>query len=89
MCLPISRQWLSFAVSSTLSRQSSGSCSPSAAFPEAIGLHSPAREQLKVYQDRGIVVVVVDLKDLESVATGQNLISLLRSRYESVRLDIR
>jgi hypothetical protein len=48
-----------------------------------------AREQLKVYQDRGIVVVVVDLKDLESVATGQNLISLLRSRYESVRLDIR
>jgi hypothetical protein len=47
-----------------------------------------AREQLKVYQDRGIVVVVIDLNDLESVAAGQNLISLLRTRYESVRLDI-
>jgi len=34
-------------------------------------------------------MVVVDLKDLESVATGQNLISLLRARYESVRLNIR
>ncbi len=43
-----------------------------------------AREQLKVFQDRGIVVVVIDLKDLESVAAGQNLISLLRTRYESV-----
>jgi hypothetical protein len=41
-----------------------------------------AREQLKVFQDRGIVVVVVDLEDLESVAAGKNLISVLRSRYE-------
>jgi hypothetical protein len=48
-----------------------------------------AREQLKVFQDRGIVVAIVDLKDLQSVAAGQNFISLLRSRYESVRLDIR
>ena len=48
-----------------------------------------AREQLKVFQDRGIVVVVINLRDLESVAAGQNFISLLRTRYESVRLDIR
>jgi hypothetical protein len=48
-----------------------------------------AREQLKIFQDRGIVVVVLSLKDLEAVAKGRNLISLLRKRYEAVRLDIR
>lgn len=48
-----------------------------------------AREQLKVFQDRGIVVVVLDLEDLRSVANGKNLVALLRSRYEVVRLDIR
>jgi hypothetical protein len=47
-----------------------------------------AREQLKVFQDRGIVVVVLNLTDLEVVAAGENLISLLRNRYEAVRLDI-
>lgn len=47
------------------------------------------REQLKVYQDRGIVIVVLSLSDLEAVANGANLISLLRERYEAVRLDIR
>jgi len=46
-------------------------------------------EQLKVFQDRGMVVVVIDLKDLEAIASGRNLISLLRTRYEAVRLDIR
>lgn len=48
-----------------------------------------AREQLKVFQDRGIVIVVIDLRDLESIAAGKSFISLLRTRYESVRLDIR
>ena len=48
-----------------------------------------AREQLKVFQDRGIVVVVINLEDLQSVAGGKNLISFLRNRYEAVRLDIR
>jgi hypothetical protein len=47
-----------------------------------------AREQLKVFQDRGIVVVVLNRQDLEKVATGRNLIPLLRKRYEAVRLDI-
>jgi hypothetical protein len=47
------------------------------------------REQLKVYQDRGIVIVVLSLNDLESVASGANLILLLRERYEAVRLDVR
>lgn len=48
-----------------------------------------ALEQLKVFQDRGIVIVVLDLHDLRAVADGQNLINALRSRYEAVRLDIR
>jgi hypothetical protein len=47
-----------------------------------------AREQLKVYQDRGIVVVVLSLEDLGSIAEGASLIALLRKRYEAVRLDL-
>jgi hypothetical protein len=47
------------------------------------------REQLKVFQDRGIVIVVLDRHDLDAVAGGVNLISLLRERYESVRLDLK
>ena len=48
-----------------------------------------ALEQLKVFQDRGIVIVVLDLQDLQAVAEGRNLINILRNRYEAVRLDIR
>lgn len=47
------------------------------------------REQLKVYQDRGIVIVVLSLEDLQHVASGANLIALLRRQYETVRLDLR
>jgi hypothetical protein len=47
-----------------------------------------AREQLKVFQDRGIVIVVVDLNDLEAIGDGANLVRLLRQRYEAVRLDL-
>ena len=46
-------------------------------------------EQIKVFQDRGIVIVVIDHKDIETVAAGTNFIALLRERYESIRLDIR
>jgi hypothetical protein len=45
------------------------------------------REQLKVFQDRGMVIVVVDLEDLHTVEKGANLVQLLRERYEAVRLD--
>ena len=48
-----------------------------------------AREQLKVYQDRGMVVVVVSALDLQRVASGANFITMLRKRYEQVRLDLR
>ncbi len=47
-----------------------------------------AREQLKVFQDRGIIIVVIDESDLSEIANGRSFISLLRSRYESVRLDL-
>jgi hypothetical protein len=47
-----------------------------------------ALEQLKIFQDRGIVIVVVDEKDLERVAQGANFVSLLRSKYERVRLNL-
>ncbi len=48
-----------------------------------------AREQLKIFQDRGIVVVVFDEADIRRVAQGGNLIQILRQKYESVRLDLR
>jgi hypothetical protein len=47
------------------------------------------REQLKVFQDRGIVIVVLGSADLERVVSGANLIALLRKQYETVRLDLR
>lgn len=46
------------------------------------------REQLKVFQDRGMVIVVVDKSDLEYVASGRSFINLLRAKYERVRLDL-
>lgn len=46
------------------------------------------REQLKVFQDRGMVIIVIDNNDLRYVAAGGNLINLLRIKYEGVRLDL-
>ena len=47
------------------------------------------REILKVYQDRGIVIVVMDRDDLQRVDDGANFVSMLREKYEAVRLDLR
>lgn len=47
-----------------------------------------AREQLKLFQDRGIVIVVVNLLDIRAVIDGYNFITLLRRKYETVRLDL-
>lgn len=46
------------------------------------------REQLKIFQDRGMIIVVIDLNDLKYLADGTNFINLLRTKYERVRLDI-
>jgi hypothetical protein len=47
------------------------------------------REQLKIFQDRGMVIVVIDQADLEYVADGGNFTNRLRAKYERVRLDLR
>ncbi len=47
-----------------------------------------AREQLKLFQDRGVVVVVVSSSDIDRVANGANFITMLRAKYEEVRLDL-
>jgi hypothetical protein len=44
-------------------------------------------ERLKIFQDRGTVIVVVDKCDLERLANGANFISILRTKYEQVRLN--
>ncbi|MBN1504936.1 MAG: hypothetical protein JW952_07740 [Candidatus Eisenbacteria bacterium] len=54
----------------------------------AKGTTDARREQLKVFQDRGLVIIVVDIKDLEFIAKGVNFISMLRRKYEEVRLDL-
>jgi hypothetical protein len=46
------------------------------------------RELLKLFQDRGIAVLVVSLTDLQEVAKGRNFIEILRSKYDAVRLDL-
>ena len=38
------------------------------------------REQLKVFQDRGIVIVVIDAKDIDNLAKGENLIYCRNSK---------
>ena len=45
-------------------------------------------ERLKIFQDRGMVIVVVDKNDLIKVSDGDNFINLLRQKYEKVRLDL-
>ena len=54
---------------------------------KAKGKHA-SREQQKVFQDRGTVIVVVDEKDLRKVAKGGSFINILREKYEEVRLDL-
>ena len=45
-------------------------------------------EQLKVFQDRGMVIVVINQEDLEQLAAGASFINLLRTKYERVRLNL-
>lgn len=41
------------------------------------------REQLKIFQDRGIVIIVVSLDDLSRVARGVSFTAMLREKYET------
>jgi hypothetical protein len=45
-------------------------------------------QQVMAYQGRGIIIVVFDQHDLQRLTEGVNFISLLRSKYEKVRLHI-
>jgi hypothetical protein len=49
---------------------------------------SAEREQQKIFQDRGIIIVALDRDDLKAIVKGHNLIALLRERYEMTRLDL-
>ena len=46
------------------------------------------REILKYFQDTGKVIVVVNEEDIRKVASGENFTRILRTKYESVRLDL-
>lgn len=46
------------------------------------------RERLKIFQDRGMVIIVVDDADIQNLCIDGNIISLLRKKYEQVRLDL-
>lgn len=43
---------------------------------------------MKVFQDRGMVIVVFTEDDVQKVIEGTNLISLLKQKYEKVRLNL-
>ncbi|MCK4412558.1 MAG: hypothetical protein KAY32_03340 [Candidatus Eisenbacteria sp.] len=46
------------------------------------------REILKVYQDRGVAIIVVDGEDIKRVAGGFSFLTMLRQKYEKIRLDL-
>jgi len=42
-----------------------------------------------VFRQRDTVVVVVSEADMQAIAEGANFITMLRKKYEQVRLDLR
>lgn len=46
------------------------------------------REILKVYQDRGIMIAVIDDNDLEKLVQGANFYRMLVDKYRQIRLDL-
>lgn len=46
------------------------------------------REQMKIYHDRDLVIIVLDLNDFRIISEGGNLVTMIRDRYERVRLDL-
>jgi hypothetical protein len=45
-------------------------------------------EQLKIFQDRGTVIVVIDRRDLDLLVGGANFVGQLTRKYEQVRLNL-
>lgn len=54
---------------------------------EGKGLHAN-REQKKVFQDSGTIIIVLSLKDIRQITKGFNLLNLIRNRCEAIRLDL-
>jgi hypothetical protein len=52
-------------------------------------LEGAKREQFKVFQGEGVAIVVLSQEDLQRLAAGDNLIAMLRRKYEELRLDLR
>ena len=46
------------------------------------------RELLKVFQDRGVVIIVIEKSDLQAIVRGTSFVTLLRQKYEQVRFDL-
>ena len=46
------------------------------------------RELLKAFHRSGITVLVIDYSDIKKVSKGENLLAMLRSKYEKNRFDI-
>jgi hypothetical protein len=61
--------------------------SPKGLSGEKVSRHA-TNEPQKLFQNHGIVLVVIDEQDMLYVAGGGNFISLLRNKYEKVRLDL-
>ena len=47
------------------------------------------REILKIYQDRGMVIIVIDSNDIQKLIEGFNFTVMLRSKYDEIRLDLK
>jgi len=47
-----------------------------------------ARQQLKIFQSKGTIIIVIDESDLQRIVNGENLITMLRKKYEQVKFDI-
>lgn len=46
------------------------------------------QEICRLYQQHGIVILVIDIDDLRAAAKGRSFLSILRNRYEEVRHDL-
>ncbi len=51
-------------------------------------LRAAKREVVKMQQQHGISIIVLNLSHLKRIANGENFIAILRDEYENIRLDI-
>ncbi len=51
-------------------------------------MKSGEKEIFKIYQDSGMVILVIDESDIRTLKEGGNLIGMIRTKYERIRLDL-